>query len=74
MPNYVKSTYIHGTQITLNHEDIAGIFYQAGDIIKSWERIMSLPNCNYCGRDNCRFKPDWGDTVRFNCPIWKEPK
>lgn len=36
------------------------------------EKIASLPNCNDCGRVDCEHKPKWGETVRYNCPLWRE--
>ena len=53
----------------LTAEDIAGILYHAADIIKSWNEIQALPNCNNCYRKDCQFRPDWGQIVRFNCPL-----
>ena len=72
--NFVRSTVVHGTNILIDHEDIVHILYQIINIIKSWERIMNLPDCNMCGRDGCRFMPEPGQMVRFNCPLWVDPK
>lgn len=29
-------------------------------------------NCNNCGRKECQFKPEWGETVWWKCPLWEE--
>lgn len=35
-------------------------------------RVSSLPTCNDCGETkDCPFKPQWGDSVRYNCHLWK---
>jgi len=30
-----------------------------------------MHNCNDCTKKDCEFKPDWGDDVRINCPLWE---
>lgn len=51
----------------------AGDLYHIADIIRSWESIMSLPNCNDCGRQpGCAYCPKPGQMVRYNCPLWSE--
>lgn len=35
-------------------------------------RILSLPNCNTCGRKDCEHKPKLGETVRINCYAYVE--
>ena len=53
--------------------DYAGDLYHIADIIRSWENIMSLPNCNDCGRQKvCTYCPKPGQMVRYNCPIWSK--
>ena len=33
--------------------------------------INRLNNCNTCKDKECKYRPKWGDAVRFNCPFWK---
>lgn len=36
------------------------------------EEILALPNCNDCGKaKECEKRPNCGETVRFNCPLWE---
>ena len=51
----------------------AGDLYHIADIIRSWENIMSLPNCNDCGRKSvCAYCPKPGQMVRYNCILWSK--
>lgn len=34
--------------------------------------IAELTNCNNCGKADCEYLPQEGDTVRINCPLWVE--
>ena len=48
--------------------DLADIVYQASE----FRRIMSLPNCNNCGKNrSCEYTPKPGEFVRVNCPLWE---
>ena len=36
--------------------------------------VSALPNCNDCmDVKACAYRPQWGDLVRFNCPLWRGP-
>ena len=35
-------------------------------------RLLLAPSCNDCGWKLCKYRPDPGETVRINCPLWKE--
>lgn len=38
-------------------------------------KVSKLNSCNNCEvRRNCEHLPEWGDSVRFNCPLWKGDK
>lgn len=39
-----------------------------------FDDITSKPDCNTCGNKACVYKPEIGQTTRFNCPLWIEPK
>lgn len=33
--------------------------------------ISTQNNCNTCKDRSCKYRPDLGDPVRWNCPLWK---
>lgn len=36
--------------------------------------LLSKGNCNECGsNENCTYRPGPGETVRANCPLWRDP-
>lgn len=35
------------------------------------EQVMNLPDCNDCGAESCEYKPQPGQHVRINCPLWR---
>lgn len=39
-----------------------------------FDDITSKPDCNTCGNKACIYKPEIGQTTRFNCPLWIESK
>lgn len=30
--------------------------------------MEKMPTCNDCIRKNCKYRPEFGDPVRYNCP------
>ena len=55
----------------ISHQDITGILYKIADIIRVYDEIMSLHDCNDCGRKHCcPYVPKAGQMVRINCPLW----
>ena len=55
----------------MENRDIAGILYKLADIVRAYDEIMSLHDCNDCEKKNCPYKPKPGQMVRFNCPLWE---
>lgn len=52
--------------------EIAGTLRYIADCLCELDRIAKLPNCNDCGKlGACDKMPEWGTTVRFNCPLWE---
>ncbi len=37
-----------------------------------FDDLSSKPDCNTCDDKDCRYRPRVGDTVRVNCPFWRE--
>ena len=33
-------------------------------------KVAKMPNCNDCGNRSCEYKPAWGESVRYNCPLY----
>ena len=37
------------------------------------DHIMTLDTCNNCGAAQaCEHRPEWGASVRYNCPLWRK--
>lgn len=34
-------------------------------------QVLNLPDCNDCGVKDCEHKPNPGEHVRINCPLWQ---
>ena len=52
---------------------LSAILRHAADMISLGERIEKLPTCNDCAKQRtCEYVPKWGETVRINCPLYKE--
>ena len=33
--------------------------------------VSTQNNCNNCKEEECKYRPYWGNSVRWNCPLWK---
>lgn len=51
--------------------ELIGKMRHVADLLSVAEVVINMPNCNDCGCDHCTYKPEWGELVRFNCPLWK---
>jgi hypothetical protein len=53
---------------------ISDMAKDAADTIESLKAFVdligSLTTCNDCHRKLCEHKPQWGKTVRYNCPLY----
>ena len=50
---------------------------QLADWLKLLQRILDSGDCNICGiRNVCQLKPNLGEQVRYNCPLFvqEEPE
>lgn len=36
----------------------------------AYKRLRDMKSCNDCRAEECDYRPDWGDLVRYNCPFW----
>ena len=55
----------------IENRDISGILYKLADIVRAYDDIMSLHDCNDCEKKDCQYKPKPGQMVRINCPLWE---
>lgn len=40
--------------------------------LKALRRIYEVGrDCNGCKVKDCKYRPDWGDLIRFNCPFYR---
>ena len=53
---------------------IEDLEYIAG-CLRVYKEIMETgENCNTCGKQKtCEYVPGWGQQIRYNCPLWKDP-
>ena len=43
------------------------------DTLMAYRRICQTGSCNFCGnRRGCVYLPKPGESVRYNCPFYKE--
>ena len=35
------------------------------------DQVAKLPNCHSCGAFDCEHRPNEGETIRINCPLWR---
>lgn len=38
---------------------------------KTIDKLYKLPSCNSCGAFDCGHRPNEGEMVRINCPLWR---
>ena len=41
------------------------------DLARLGAKVIKHNNCNNCKKKDCEDCPEWGDSVRWNCPLWK---
>jgi len=34
-------------------------------------KVIKHNNCNNCKKKNCEYRPECGESVRWNCPLWE---
>ena len=61
------------TAVTLEACQCAEEHRQIADWLKLLQRILDSGDCNVCGiRKVCQIKPNLGEMVRYNCPLFVE--
>lgn len=41
------------------------------DCLRTLRRIEQSGSCNGCSNKDCGYRPEWGQSVRYNCPFYK---
>ena len=55
--------------------DLADALHYLADALRQLDIIVSLPTCNKCDKlGGCEYAPEWGDSVRYNCPFFEPRK
>lgn len=36
-----------------------------------YKDLINKPDCNDCKAEDCQYRPQWGEVVRVNCPLWR---
>lgn len=61
---FLKAQKSRLRELTENMIDIA-------TVLRAYDKITSLPDCNDCAKKDCEYMPMWGEPTRYNCPLWK---
>ena len=40
------------------------------DTLRAYRDIAKTGCCNDCRRKDCEYRPQWGEMVRYNCPLF----
>ena len=54
-----------------DREEIIRILFSILDYARLGYNVSTYDNCNNCKRKGCVYIPKLGQTVRWNCPLWK---
>lgn len=44
------------------------------DTLRAYEKIIQCGNCNTCDNKDCKWDPDPGQLIRYNCPHYERRK
>lgn len=59
------------SKLDSDREELIRLILSICDYARLGYKVSTHNNCNNCQNKNCGYKPDWGDSVRWNCPLWK---
>jgi hypothetical protein len=54
-----------------NLEDLIQGIYLLCDYARLGYSITHQNSCNDCKLRDCKYRPEYGTPVRWNCPLWK---
>ena len=55
-------------------DELEQVKHQLDSYRAYYDDMASKPNCNTCADKDCKYRPIQGDTVRANCPLWRDPQ
>ena len=59
------------SKIDHDREELILLIYSICDYARLGYKVSTYDNCNNCKDKECKYRPEWGDSVRWNCPLWK---
>lgn len=57
-------------KIDFNILQLAHYAKRIGDLVQLGITVSRMPNCNDCSNATCEYRPKWGQSVRYNCPLY----
>ena len=54
-----------------DREELIRLIISICDYARVGYEVTTHNNCNNCKANDCEYKPKWGESVRWNCPLWK---
>ena len=55
----------------MKREEIICYIISICDLARLGAKVIKHNNCNNCKKKDCEYRPEWGDSVRWNCPLWE---
>ena len=54
-----------------DREELIRLIFSICDYARLGYSISTHNSCNNCRASGCEYKPKCGESVRWNCPLWK---
>lgn len=54
-----------------DREELIRLIISICDYARLGYLVSTHNNCNNCKAKDCKYRPDLGNFVRWNCPLWK---
>lgn len=51
-------------------DDLINEKYDEYLYLRNYKEVLESGTCNNCEQLNCKYKPDVGELVRYNCPFY----
>ena len=55
----------------MKREEIICYIISICDLARLGAKVIKHNNSNNCKKKDCEYRPEWGDSVRWNCPLWE---
>lgn len=59
------------SRFDVEREDLIGLIRSICNYAELGYNISTHNNCNTCKDKECKYRPDLGKSVRWNCALWK---